>query len=108
MDQFDQLILLAVATFMGGLVFGTFSMWLLMDRRLQKEHTNTMRAMDLAARMQSRTPVTYIGREEDEIEDRGRQELHEQAQVDLEETYANEVGEDDPDRDDRAPAGMEA
>ena len=108
MDQFDQLILASVAAFMCGLVFGAFPMWWLMDRRLQKEHTNTMRAIDLAARMQSRTPVTYIGREEDEIEDKGRQDLHEQAQIDLEEIYANEVGEDDPNRDDRTPAGMEA
>ena len=108
MDQFDQLILAAVAAFMCGLFVAGLLMWLLMDRRLQKEHTNTMRAMDLAARMQSRTPVTYIGREEDEIEDRGRQEVHEQAQIDLEEIYANEVGEDDPNKDDRMPAGMEA
>ena len=108
MDQFDQLILTAVAAFMCGLVGAGLAMWLLMDGRLQKEHTNTMRAMDLAARMQSRTPVTYIGREEDEIGDRERDEVHQQAQVDLEEIYASEVGEDDPNKDDRMPAGMEA
>ena len=108
MGPFNQLILAAAAAFMCGLFVGALPMWLLMDRRLQKEHTNTMRAMDLAARMQSRTPVTYIGREEDEIDDRERDEVHQQAQVDLEEIYASEVGEDDPNKDDRMPAGMDA
>ena len=107
MDQFDQLILTAVAAFMCGLVGAGLSMWLLMDRRLQKEHSNTMRAMDLSARMQMRTPVSYIGREEDAADEKEQDDLRERMQIERGEAYVSEVGEENPNTDDGTPAGME-
>jgi hypothetical protein len=93
-----------------GLLFGFLLaawIWYVMDKRITYERLARDRAVDIATRVAARTPITTIGIEEDKQSERESDELARRMKGDFEAMWADEVGEEPKNADQRLGAGVD-
>ena len=102
----EALVLIVMAA-VTGLALGAFAMYLVMDRRVQREREARDHAVDLQAIAFSGRAVSNVGVREQRDEEAKSEEQRLRMKKDLEEWLAESVGTEDPNMDDRMGAGVE-